>query len=32
MAIGGRRRKEEKPRDGGVLGVFIGQRAPGRGE
>jgi len=29
---GGRRKKEEKPRDGGVLGVLIGQGAPGRGE
>jgi hypothetical protein len=29
---GGRRKKEKKPRNGGALGVFIGQRAPGRGE
>jgi len=29
---GGRRKKEEKLRDGGVLGVLIGQGAPGRGE
>ena len=26
------RKKEGKPRDGGALGVLIGQRAPGRGE
>ena len=32
MADGGRRKKEEKPRDGGALGAFIGQRAPGRVE
>ena len=32
MADGGRRKKEEKPRNGGALGVFIGQRAPGRME
>jgi len=32
MADGGRRRKEEKPHDGGILGVPIGQGAPGRGE
>ena len=31
MADGGRR-KEEKPRDGGALGVLIGQRAPRRVE
>ena len=29
---GGRRKKEKKPRNGGALGVFIGQRAPGRVE
>ena len=32
MADDGRRKKEGKPRDGGALGVLIGQRAPGRGE
>ena len=32
MADDGRRKKEGKPRDGGVLGVLIGQRAPRRGE
>ena len=32
MADGGRRKKEAKPRDGGALGVLIGQGAPGRGE
>ena len=32
MANGGRRKKEGKPRNGGALGVLIGQRAPGRGE
>ena len=32
MADGGKRKKEGKPRDGGTLGVLIGQRAPGRGE
>jgi len=29
---GGRRKKEEKRGDGGVLGVLIGQGAPERGE
>ena len=29
---GGRRKKEEKGRDGGALGVLIGQGAPGRGK
>ena len=32
MADGGGREKKGKPRDGGALGVLIGQRAPGRGE
>ena len=32
MADGGRRKKEGKPRNGGALGVFVGQRAPGRVE
>ena len=32
MADGGRRKKEGKPRNGGALGVFIGQRAPRRVE
>ena len=32
MADGGRRKKEEKPRNGGALGVLIDQGAPGRGE
>ena len=32
MADGGRRKKEEKPRNDGALGVFIGQRAPGQVE
>ena len=32
MAGGGSRKKREKPHDGGVLGVLIGQGAPGRGE
>ena len=32
MADGGRRKREGKPRDGGALGVLIGQRAPGQGE
>ena len=31
MANGGMREKEGKSRDGGVLGLLIGQRAPGRG-
>ena len=31
MADGGRRDKEGKSRDGEVLGILIGQRAPGRG-
>ena len=31
MADGGRREKERKSRDGGVLGLFIGRRALGRG-
>ena len=31
MADGGRR-KEGKPRNGGALGLFVGQRAPGRVE
>ena len=29
---GGRRKKEEKGRDGGALGVLIGQGVPGRGK
>ena len=29
---GGRRKKEEKARDGGALGVLIGQGAPERGK
>ena len=32
MADGGRRKKEEKPRNGGAPGLLIGQRAPGRVE
>ena len=32
MADGGRREKKGKSRDGGALGLLIGQRAPGRGE
>ena len=32
MADGGRREKERKSRDGGVLGLFIGERSPERGE
>src|SRR6185312_16374930 len=32
MADGGRRKKKGKSRDGGALGLLIGQRAPGRGE
>ena len=32
MADGGGREKEGKSRDGGALGLLIGQRAPGRGE
>ena len=32
MADGGRRKKEEKSRNGGAPGLLIGQRVPGRGE